>query len=237
MRSFDGGIYQVRNMLTEDRYIGQASDLHRRRKRHWNDLRGGNHHNIRLQRAWAKYGEGAFKFEVLERCATDQLNAREQWYLDHHRPEYNISTFAASPMLGRKRSLEHTEKIRQANAGKKRTPEQCERIAAGKRGKKQSPEQVEKRIAPLRGRPGRQWTQEQKDAMAAQKRGVRPSEATREKMRSHPPMRHTPESRAKISAAHKGRPGRKWTQEQKDAVSAKLKGRPKSPRPTPSEVV
>ena len=227
MRSFDGGIYQIRNTLTEDRYIGQASDLHRRKKRHLKDLRGGHHHNVRLQRAWAKYGEAAFKFEVLERCATDHLSTREQWYFDHHRPEYNLSTCVEATTRGYQWSPETLAKRAAANTGKVRTPEQRKNISAGKRGKKQSPEQVEARIAPLRGRKGREWTPEQREAMAAAKRGTAHTEATKQKLRERPRQVHTEEAKAKISAAHAGRPGRQWTQEQKDAVSAKLKGRKK----------
>jgi hypothetical protein len=54
-------------------------------------LRKGKHHSSYLQKAWNKYGEHHFEFNVLETCeyVKDTILFLEQKYLDLN-PEYNI---------------------------------------------------------------------------------------------------------------------------------------------------
>ena len=60
------GIYQIRNLVNGKVYVGSAVNLQHRRREHRSDLRNGNHHSIKLQRAYNKYGESSFAFEILE---------------------------------------------------------------------------------------------------------------------------------------------------------------------------
>ncbi|HMS91524.1 MAG TPA: GIY-YIG nuclease family protein [Candidatus Absconditabacterales bacterium] len=48
-------------------YIGATINSHHRRLEHFNHLRKNRHHNIFLQRAFNKYGEESFTYEILER--------------------------------------------------------------------------------------------------------------------------------------------------------------------------
>jgi group I intron endonuclease len=71
------GIYAIRNLFNGKRYIGSTVNLRSRAKAHRTCLRGGYHHSKKLQRAWNKYGENAFVFEVMECCAASRLDSLE----------------------------------------------------------------------------------------------------------------------------------------------------------------
>lgn len=61
-----GGIYRIRNILDGTMYIGSAKGMHYRAYVHIGALRKGKHINPHLQRAFDKYGEEAFVFEIVE---------------------------------------------------------------------------------------------------------------------------------------------------------------------------
>lgn len=212
--SNDAGIYMILNTATGDRYIGQSSDLYRRRVKHWRDLRKGLHHCVKLQQAWASDGEEVFRFMVLERCPAPLLTEREQWYFDHHWPEYNTTLCAEAPMRGHRHTPGAIEKIRQTSLGRKvseetrarqreaqsaRTPETIEKMRSAAIGRKHTPESIEKmRAAALRR------TEEQRRAYGDMARNMTPEQkaavAEGNRLRAKP---LSDEHRAKISAGLK----------------------------------
>ena len=60
------GIYMITCTTNKKIYIGSTCNLYNRRRDHFSALRQKRHGNPYLQRAWNKYGEQAFTFEVLE---------------------------------------------------------------------------------------------------------------------------------------------------------------------------
>jgi len=52
-----------------------------------------------------KYGYSNFRLKILEYCAPEDVLAREQYYIDLIKPEYNILSLAGSS-LGYKHSAE-----------------------------------------------------------------------------------------------------------------------------------
>jgi group I intron endonuclease len=97
------GIYQIVCIPTGKIYVGSAIDFYVRQYGHWNELRRGVHYNVILQRAWNKYSEAAFRFEVLEFAPAEQLIEREQWWIDHtkctdRKIGFNILTKAYSAL-------------------------------------------------------------------------------------------------------------------------------------------
>ena len=126
------GIYKITNLPTGRFYIGSAVDVDRRWKRHANDLDAQRHHNSKLQRAWNKYGQAAFTFELLEEVSDlTILLEREQHYMDTLKPFYNINPKAGSAL-----GYKHTDESKHKNSEHTRrvwaslTPE--ERAARGK---------------------------------------------------------------------------------------------------------
>ena len=76
------GIYKIENIINNKVYIGSSNNIERRWKEHIRLLNNNEHHSIKLQRAWNKYGENAFEFSVLEECDADRLLYLEQYYID-----------------------------------------------------------------------------------------------------------------------------------------------------------
>lgn len=123
------GVYEIFNTATGKRYIGSASKLDARFKRHRSELRRGTHHSPKLQRAWDKYGEGAFKFLPILTCQKSMLLFYEQQLLDKAKPEYNIAGVAGAPMAGRKHTERTRAKLSVAGAGRPHTAEHSAAIA------------------------------------------------------------------------------------------------------------
>lgn len=83
------GIYRIKNLVNGKCYYGSSKEIEKRLKRHKGELNNNVHINCLLQRAWNKYGEKNFLFEVIEECDEIVLLEKEQYYLDLN-PEYNI---------------------------------------------------------------------------------------------------------------------------------------------------
>ncbi len=92
------GIYEIRNIQNGHRYIGGSTNVSSRWNEHKRMLRNGKHHSPYLQRAWLKYGESSFVFEII--CPVNkkvECIPLEQEYIDKLQPEYNIAPKAISP--------------------------------------------------------------------------------------------------------------------------------------------
>lgn len=66
---------------------------------------------MHIYRSLLKHGYSYFKLEILEYCPAEGIRAREQYYLDLLKPEYNILKTAGSS-LGFKHSEESLAKLR-----------------------------------------------------------------------------------------------------------------------------
>jgi len=108
----DSGVYRIRCGPTGKSYVGSSSSLRMRKKQHFSDLRCHRHDNPHLQRAFDKWGEAAFEWEVLEETA-DNLLVREKVWIESldtldNQKGYNIVSNPVSPMKGRK----HSQRLR-----------------------------------------------------------------------------------------------------------------------------
>ena len=79
------GVYQIKNVVNNKIYIGSSNNLMRRIQGHKCILRKNKHHNCYLQRAWNKYGENNFKFEIVECCELEKITEREQYWIDFYK--------------------------------------------------------------------------------------------------------------------------------------------------------
>lgn len=75
------GIYEIRNLSTGKVYIGQSKNIEKRWSDHKYQLRNQRHHNDFLQRAWNKYGENDFVFNILELVSEKHLPKTEEKYV------------------------------------------------------------------------------------------------------------------------------------------------------------
>jgi group I intron endonuclease len=89
------GIYKIENLVNGKTYVGSTRNkICYRWYHHKKTLRKNIHRNIRLQRAWNKYGESNFKFERLEEISNpnrELLCQREHYFRTKLNSEYNIS--------------------------------------------------------------------------------------------------------------------------------------------------
>lgn len=161
------GIYQIRNKNTGWRYVGSASSIENRWSTHRAELRAGHHHNAILQRSWAKHGEAAFEFLVIEEVPQEALLIAEQHWIDLWWGDklYNRRRDAASN-LGVLHSDEAKAKM---SAARRRTANSTARVTAQK-----------SRSAKLRGRS---HTDEHREKIRLGNLGKRNTEHSIEKMR------------------------------------------------------
>jgi hypothetical protein len=120
---FKSGIYQIRNLNNNKKYIGSSVNILRRFNEHKSRLNRKIHKNIHLQRAFNKHGINCFVYEVLCYCTEEHLLGIEQYYLNVLNPEYNICKIAYST-LGTKQPNKFSgaalEKMSKAREGKAR---------------------------------------------------------------------------------------------------------------------
>lgn len=79
------GVYGILNSLNGKWYVGQSVNLQTRKWAHLTKLRQGRHRNSHLQDAFAKYGESAFRFQILEVLPSpSNLDDRERHWIDFY---------------------------------------------------------------------------------------------------------------------------------------------------------
>lgn len=81
------GIYCIKNIYNNKKYIGRSLNIDIRFKNHKNKLNKGIHHSNHLQSSWNKYGEKNFIFEILEYCNENLIKEKERFYIDLYQTE------------------------------------------------------------------------------------------------------------------------------------------------------
>lgn len=221
------GVYVIQNVVTGASYIGSSQSVHHRWYQHRSLLRKGCHHAPYLQRSWNTHGETAFSMRVLEECPMEQLLEREQFYIDGFRPVYNVSAVAGT-RRGVPQTTETIERVRKALTGTRRTPEQRARMSQAQKQSghvrgwhntgifPDSPEARQKMADAKRGKPGNNTghrhspESNEKNRIAhlgtAYAAGKRTPEQIERIRQGQIGRKASPETRAKMSAAHRGVP-------------------------------
>jgi group I intron endonuclease len=113
------GIYWIFNKFDGKCYIGQSKNCNKRFKDHKIMLSCNKHSNPHLQSAWNLYGSENFKFEVLEECEPEELNALELEWLNYFGGYNNSETYNQGSITGGSISEEVKLKIGRANKYKR----------------------------------------------------------------------------------------------------------------------
>ena len=191
------GIYCIQNLVNDTKYIGKAVDIDVRWRNEINELRRNAFHNIHLQRAWNKYGENNFKFEIVEECNIESLSDRERFWIsffDSYHNGYN-QTEGGEGMVGFKHSDETKQKISNKLKETFSNPENTPWY-----GKHRSDETKAKISKASKER----WTDEFRAYMSSINTGRIPSEETKLKMSESQKKIWTDERRAEFSEKFSG---------------------------------
>lgn len=89
------GIYFIKNLITNDQYVGQAYSIESRLARHIGDLKKGKHTNKILQEDFNKFGQNSFQYGVLEIVERDKQVMTEKeiyWWKELQTSKYNKVT-------------------------------------------------------------------------------------------------------------------------------------------------
>ena len=89
IKSKTSGVYLIRNKINGMFYIGSSKCIRRRIAQHFRELEQCNHHSIKLQLDYNKYGIENFQVEVLLECSISDARKYEDEYIS----KFNLKEF------------------------------------------------------------------------------------------------------------------------------------------------
>jgi group I intron endonuclease len=210
-------IYRIRNVVNQKFYVGSTTGIRERFRTHRKRLRNNRHHCQHLQAAWNKYGEDCFKFEVLEVLVDEvDLQAVEDEWLNAFVGKnfcYNVGLRSGAPWRG-------VQKEQHPSFGRPKTDAEREAISS-------TLKEYYAQDITLHPRFGTHHTEETK-AKIREAKLKNPQRFWEGKTRSE-------ETRAKISAAQKGKPKgpRTYTPEGLERARENMRrnAKPQAPKP------
>lgn len=128
------GIYKITNLINGKTYIGQSIDI---KRRFWDHRCISHETNRHLRYAMRKYGKDAFSYEIIEECAPEELNAREQFWIAELKPEYNV--MSGGQGRGRRHSQETKQRLREVGRRSWEKKSEAEKAAICKNNLKGQP--------------------------------------------------------------------------------------------------
>jgi group I intron endonuclease len=137
----------ITNLINNKKIIGQSKDIESRWSKHKGNLRKNKHENNHLQKAWNKYGEENFIFEILEEYEIQHLISMEHYWCNlldafNYNKAYNIRP--THPFGKGTNSFEMREKVKKALTGKKLSEEHKLKLSLAKKGRRLSKETKQK---------------------------------------------------------------------------------------------
>ena len=193
------GIYKITHKDTGRVYIGQSSNLTRRKAKYRSCGGGGNTNSV-IKRAILKYGWDAFNFDVIVYCEQNMLNTYEANLIsayDCRTPNgFNVQAGGGDYSV----SEDTKALISEANSGKVRTDEVKQKLSHAQIERWKSAHATEAQIENAR----RLGYQKPSDEARAKM-----SEALRQRGKVNPASfanfkgkKHTPETREKMRQSH-----------------------------------
>ncbi len=168
-------VYTITNTVNGKMYVGYSNKPKGRKIEHWWELKNNIHKNDRLQKAWNKYGEQSFTFEILDTYEEKYLPSMEHYWcnlLQSHNRKYGYNLRPTHPenrhciaeetrkkitakLIGRKWSAETREK----HKNYKHSEDTRKKLAAKKIPCK---EETKKKISEAIQKVAIQWAKEGK---------------------------------------------------------------------------
>jgi group I intron endonuclease len=136
-------VYKITNTISGKIYIGSTKNFLNRKTHHLVCLRNKKHRNQYLQKAFDKYGEDKFIFEILEENIEEQkLLLREQFYLDSYKSYNREIGYNLNPTAGSNKGFKMPESakqiLREKNLGKRHSDKTKDKISKIQIGKKRT---------------------------------------------------------------------------------------------------
>lgn len=127
------GIYKIINKINQKIYIGSSKNIRKRWKAHRNLLNKEKHYNEYLLSAYKKYGKENFIWEVIEFVNVNNLQEREQYWINFYGSSDRTKGYNLCPAAYSNLGLKHTDESRLnmslAHLGYKHTIESRKKIS------------------------------------------------------------------------------------------------------------
>lgn len=183
------GVYKITNNVNGKVYIGQSINIKNRWKDHINALNRKNSRCTLLQRAWNKYKQENFSFEILELCLEDELDDVEIKYIEFYDAINNGYNIEPGGNKNKHLSEETKQKLRESHLGKIASDETRKKMSESRMGDKNPmygqthSEETRKKISNAnKGRTGHPCSDYQKECARLANLGKEVSEETRKKI-------------------------------------------------------
>lgn len=146
------GVYRIINKYNNNCYIGSSNNLRQRYRSHLNRLTKNKNKCSILQRAFNKYGQDNFIFQVILCCDSKDRLYYEQQLIDELKPRYNVYIQVNdSPLRTIPMSNITKEKLRMSHQGIKLTERHKSNISQGLKGHKVSDKTKQKQSSARKG--------------------------------------------------------------------------------------
>ena len=148
-------IYTITNKVNGKIYVGKTNNFLYRVSKHKYTLKNNIHINEHLQKAWNKYGEENFLFEILEEYPIKNLVSMEHYWCNlldvfNYTRGYNIKP--THPFGKGGNSTKMVEKVKKALTGKPLSEEHKLKLSLAKKGRKLSKETKQKMSEAAKGK-------------------------------------------------------------------------------------
>lgn len=130
------GIYRILNKINGNCYIGSSLNVEKRYKHHLSTLRHNSSRCSILQKAFNKYGEDNFEFQVILCCKPEYRLYYEQQLIRELNSQYNVFTNVSDSPLRQFTFTEQSKlKMSIAHKGKKLSEQHKHNISLANKGR------------------------------------------------------------------------------------------------------
>lgn len=95
----NSGVYQIRNVLTNEVYVGVSKRFKNRYRNHFRQLKSGKHHNNDLLKSFGLYGEENFVFEIVKICESRYVQKKYETMLYTYYKNFGLCLNSIAPTL------------------------------------------------------------------------------------------------------------------------------------------